>query len=271
MAQMIYADIEVVGNTVENSSTSGLWINSAGNIEITGNTITAGPAQSTNYRNGILVGTWFLGGDKGNIKVTANTITTGGHGWDNGIVAEDWFQEARDVCKVEDNVITYVDDSPSGSGLLLLSRASFWTFRNNTINGGNHEFLAGIVLYPEKSGELGPQEYNVFAENRVFHANLVLGGVYVKGSEDGFEGSPDGHARFNEFVQNEFEHIGGDGFFLDVHCDENLILENKFKNVTGNGIILKGNDNIVGENEFGNIRGQNIVDEGANNVIGDNY
>ncbi len=258
-SQSIFADIEVVDNTVENFFVTGLWVNSAGNIEITDNTITAGPAGQTDYRNGILVGSWYLpSGDQGNIEVTDNTITTGGHQMDQGITTEDSEQEGRAVCRVKDNVITYVDDSPSGSGFLLLSHASFWTFKDNTINGGGHELLAGIALFPGIDGEEGIQEYNVFSDNHVFDADFVDGCVFVHSSA---------HASYNEFVENEFEHIGGDGFFVDG--DYNWLLENKLEDVTGDGIILKGDYNIVRENEFHNIDGDDIVDEGVGNVIGD--
>jgi hypothetical protein len=183
MAQMIFADVEVVGNTVENCSTSGLWINSAGAIEIKDNTINAGPAKPTWYRNGILVGSWYLpSGDRGNIEVTDNMITTGGHEWDNGIVAEDGEQELRDVCKVEDNVITYVDGSLSGSGILVLNNTSNWTFEDNTIDGGGNELLAGIALYPGIVGEIRIQEGNIFSDNEVFDADFILGGVFVDSS-----------------------------------------------------------------------------------------
>ena len=260
MAQMIYADIEVVGNTVENCSTSGLWINSAGAIEIKDNTITAGPAKPTDYRNGILVGSWFLpSGDRGNIEVTDNTITTGGHPMDQGIVAEDGGQELRAVCKVGDNVITYVDGSPSGSGILVLNHTSNWTFKDNTINGGGYELLAGIALYPGIVNEVGIQEGNVFKENRIYDADFVLGGVFVDGSAQ---------ANDNEFVENELEDIGGDGFFVDG--DWNSLLENKLEDVTGDGIILTGDYNIVRENEFRKIGGQHIVDEGVGNIIEEN-
>jgi len=187
MAQMIYADIEVVGNTVENSSTSGLWINSAGNIEITDNTINAGPAQPTSYRNGILVGSWFLGGDKGDIEVTDNTITTGGHGWDNGIVVEDGQQELRDVCKVEDNTITYVDGSLIGSGILLLNHTSNWTFEDNTIDGGGHDYLTGILVDSEC-------DLNWFFENKI--KDITGEGIILKGD-------------YNIVGENKFDNIGG--------------------------------------------------------------
>jgi len=258
-AMMIFADLEVVGNTVENFPRTGLWINSAGNIKITDNTITAGPAKPTSYRNGILVGKWFLPPEvRGNIEVTNNTITTGGHEWDNGISVEDWYQEPRKVCMVEDNVITYVGDSPSGSGILLLSRASFWTFKDNTINGGNHNLLAGIALYPAISGEPGPQAYNVFSNNHVFNANFDKGGVYVDSGA---------LASYNEFIENELEDIGGGGFFVDGDC--NWLLENKLENVSGNGIILEGDYNMVRGNKFHNVGTPHIVDNGVDNVIED--
>jgi len=254
-SQSIFADIEVVDNTVENFSVTGLWVNSSGNIEITDNTIIAGPAGPTDYRNGILVGSWFLpSGDRGNIEVTDNTITTGGHPMDQGIVTEDSEQELRAVCRVEDNVITYVDDSPSGFGFLLLNHASFWTFKDNTINGGGYDLNAGIALYPGIVGEVGIQEGNVFIDNDVFDANFVLGGVYVDSSAQ---------ASHNVFVVNEFEHINGDGFFVDG--DNNWLLVNKLDDVTGDGIILKGDYNTVHGNKFHDIGGQHIIDEGIGN------
>ncbi len=256
--QSIFADVEVVGNTVENCNTTGIWVNSAGNIEIKDNAIIAGPAGPTAYRNGILVGSWFLpSGDRGNIEVTGNTITTGGHNMDQGITTEDLEQELRAVCKVEDNVITYVDDSPAGSGFLLLSDASNWTFKDNTINCGGHELYAGIALYPGIVGESGIQESNVFINNDVFDANFVKGGVFVDSSAQ---------ASYNVFVVNEFEHISGDGFFVDG--DYNWLLVNKLEGVTGDGIILKGDYNTVHGNKFHDIGGQHIVDEGVGNVIG---
>ena len=256
-AQSIFADIEVVGNTVENFSVTGLWVNSAGNIEITDNTITAGPADPTDYRNGILVGSWFLpSGKRGNIEVTDNTITTGGHQRDNGIVGEDAEQEGRAVCRVEDNVITYVDNSPGGRGLLLINHSSFWTFKDNTIDGGGNNLLAGIALYA--GGPVGTQEYNVFSNNHVFNANFVVGGVYVHSSAQ---------ASYNEFVGNELEDIGGGGFFIDG--DYNWLLENKFEDVAGNGIILKGDYNMVSGNKFHNVDVPHIIDEGIGNMIED--
>jgi hypothetical protein len=258
--QMILADIEIVDNTVENFPRSGLWINSSGNIEIEDNTITAGPTQTSPYRNGILVGSWWQpSGKRGNIEVTGNTITAGGNNWEQGIAAEDWEQEGRAVCRVEDNVITYVGDSPGGSGILLLSRASFWTFKNNTINGGGHKLLAGIALYPELSGEPGPQEYNVFSDNHVSHAEFVLSGVYVHSSAQ---------ASYNEFVRNEFENIVGDGSVVDGDC--NWLLENKFEHISGDGIILEGDYNMIRGNKFLDIVGTPIVDDGVGNVIEDN-
>jgi len=252
--QSILADIEVVDNTVENFSTCGLWFNSAGSIEIKDNTITAGPAGPTLYRNGILVGSWFLpSGDRGNIEVTDNIITTGGHERDNGIVGEDWEQEVRAVCRVEDNVITYIDDSPSGRGLLLINHSSFWTFEDNTINGGGNNLLAGIALQVG-----GIQEYNVFSNNHVFNANFVVGCVFVESSAQ---------ASDNEFVGNKLEHIGGDGFIVDGNL--NWLIGNKLKDVTGDGIILKGNNNTILNNKFVNIGGQHIVDEGVDNIIGE--
>jgi len=260
--QSIFADIEVADNIVKNFFETGLWINSAGKIEITDNTITAGPAGPTDYRNGILVGSWYLpSGDRGDIEVTDNTITTGGHPMDQGITAEDQEQEDRAICRVEDNVITYVNDSPSGSGILVLNHTSYWTFNNNTINGGDNELLAGIALYPEIAGEIGIQEGNVFIDNDVFDANLALGGVFIDNSAQ---------ASDNEFIRNEFKDIGGDGFFVDIDCDDNCLLKNKFENVTGDGIILKGNSNWLLKNEFHNIGVQHIVDEGVGNIIGDN-
>ena len=258
--QSIYADVEVVGNTVENFSVTGLWINSAGNIEITDNTITAGPAVPSDYRNGILVGSWYLpSGNRGNIKVTDNKITTGGHPMDQGITAEDQEQELRAVCKVEDNVITYVDGSLYGSGILVLNHTSNWTFKDNTIDGGGHELLASIALYPGIAGELGTQEGNVFIDNDVFDADFGISCVFIDGSAQ---------ASDNEFVDNEFEYIGADGFIVDG--DSNLLLENEFKHVTGDGIILKGDYNTVIKNKFDDIGGQHIVDEGVDNVIEDN-
>ena len=257
--QSIFADIEIVDNTVKNFSRSGLWVNSAGNIEITNNTIIAGPAGPSSYRNGILVGSWYLpSGDRGNIEVTDNTIVTGGHRMDQGIATEDLEQEVRAVCKVEDNVITYVDDSPSGSAFLLLSSASNWTFEDNIINGGGHELLAGIALYPGIVDEVGIQEGNIFTDNVVFNADFVLDVVFVDGSAQ---------ASDNEFVGNEFENIGGDGFFIGG--DWNRLLDNKFGDVTGDAIILKGDRNLVRESAFHNIGGQHIVDEGVGNVIGE--
>jgi hypothetical protein len=254
MAQMIFADVEVVGNTVENCSTSGLWINSAGAIEIKDNTINAGPAKPTWYRNGILVGSWYLpSGDRGNIEVTDNMITTGGHERDNGIVAEDAEQEGRDVCRVEDNVITYVDNSPGGRGLLLINHSSFWTFKDNSIDGGGNNLLAGIALQVG-----GIQEHNVFSNNHVFNANFVVGGVFIDSSADAID---------NEFVENKLEHIGGDGFIVDGNL--NWLIGNKLKDVTGDGIILKGNNNTILNNKFVNIGGQHIVDEGVDNIIGE--
>ena len=258
-SQSILADIEVVDNTVENFSITGVWVNSAGNIEITDNTIIAGPVGPTGYRNGILVGSWWLEGDKGNIEVTNNTITTGGHQMDQGIVTEDSEQELRAVCKVEDNVITYVDDSPSGFGFLLLNHASNWTFEDNAINGGGHDLFAGIALYPGIVGEVGTQEGNVFSKNHVFDADFGIGGVFVDSSAQ---------ASDNEFVKNEFEHIGGDGFFIDGDC--NWLLKNKLEDVTGDGIILKGDYNMVHKNKFHDIGGQHIVDDGVGNIIEDN-
>jgi hypothetical protein len=255
--QCIFADIEVADNTVENFFVTGLWINSAGKIKITDNTVTAGPAGPTDYRNGILVGSWYLpSGNRGNIEVTDNTITTGGHQIEQGITTEDEEQELRAVCKVEDNVITYVDDSPSGSGILLLNHTSNWTYIDNTINGGGNELLAGIALYPGIVSEVGTQEGNVFSKNDVFDADFGISCVFVDGSA---------HASYNQFVENEFEHIGGDGFILDG--DDNSLLENEFNSVTGNGIILKGNYNIVSKNKFDDIGGQYIVDDGVGNVI----
>jgi hypothetical protein len=259
-AQCIFADIEVADNIVENFSVTGLWINSAGEIRITDNTITAGPADPTDYRNGILVGSWYLpSGDRGDIEVTDNTITTGGNQMEQGIVAEDGEQELRDVCKVEDNVITYVDGSPSGSGILVLNHTSNWMFEDNTIDVGGKELLAGIALYPGIVDEIGTQEGNVFCDNDVFNADFTLGGVFVDSSAQ---------ASDNEFVGNDFEQIGGDGFFIDG--DLNRLLENKLEDITGDGIILKGDYNIVSENKFDNIGGQNIVDEGLGNIIEDN-
>jgi len=258
-SQSIFADVEVVDNTVKNCSVTGLWVNSAGNIEIKDNTIIAGPAGPTGYRNGILVGSWFLpSGDRGNIEVTDNTIITGGHQMDQGITTEDFEQELRAVCRVEDNVIAYVDDSPSGSGFLVLSHASNWTFKDNTIIGGGHEFLAGIALYPGIVNEVGTQQGNVFSDNDVIDANFVLGGVYVDSSAQ---------ASDNEFVGNEFEQIGGDCFFVDG--DYNWLLENKLGDVTGDGIILRGDRNVVRDNAFRDIGGQHIVDEGVGNIIGE--
>jgi hypothetical protein len=255
--QSIFANIEVVGNTVENFPRCGLWINSAGDIEITDNIITAGPAQTSWYRNGILVGSWFLpSGQRGNIEVIGNTITTGGNNKENGIVGEDWEQEGRALCRVEDNVITYDGDSPTGRGLLLINHSSFWTFKNNTIDGGGNNLLAGIAL---QAG--GIQEYNVFSNNHVFNANFVVGSVFIDSSTD---------ASNNEFVENKFEHIGGDGFIVDVDCYNNWLLENEFKHVTGDGIILKGDYNTVRENEFRKIGGQHIVDKGIGNIIEEN-
>ena len=258
-SQSIFADIEVVDNTVKNFSLTGLWINSAGNIEITDNTIIAGPARPTDYRNGILVGSWFLpSGDRGNIEVTDNTIITGGKELESGITTEDWEQEVRAVCKVEHNVITFVDDSPSGSGFLVLNHTSNWTFKDNTINGGGYELLAGIALYPGIVNEVGIQEDNVFSDNVVFNADFVVGGVFVDSSAQ---------ASGNEFVGNEFEQIGGDGFFVDG--DYNWLLENKLGDVTGDGIILKGDNNVVRKNAYHDIGGQHIVDEGVGNIIGE--
>jgi len=258
--QSIFADVEVVGNTVNNFCTTGIWVNSAGNIQITDNTITAGPAGPTDYRNGILVGSWSLPpGDRGNIEVTDNTIITGGHQKDNGIATEDQKQELRAVCKVEDNVITYVDGSLSGSGILVLNHTSNWTFKDNTINGGGHELLAGIALYPGIVNEVGIQEGNVFIDNDVFDANLALGSVFVDSSAQ---------ASYNVFVMNEFEHIGGDGFFVDG--DNNWLLMNKIEDVTGDAIVLKGDYNTVHGNKILNIGGLDIVDEGIGNIIGDN-
>ena len=179
---------------------------------------------------------------------------------DQGITTEDEEQEDRAVCRAEDNVITYVDDSPSGSGFLLLNHSSNWTFKDNTINGGGHELLAGIALYPGiDNNVVGIQEGNVFSDNVVFNANFVLGGVFVDSSAQ---------ASNNEFVGNEFEQIGGDVFFVDG--DYNWLLENKLGDVTGDGIILKGDYNTVRENEFRKIGGQHIVDEGLGNVIEEN-
>jgi hypothetical protein len=140
------------------------------------------------YRNGILVGSWFLpSGDRGNIEVTDNIITTGGHDWDNGIVGEDWEQEVRDVCKVEDNVITYVDGSLSGSGILLLNQSSNWTFKDNTINGGGHDFLAGILVDSEC-------DLNWFFENKL--EDIIGDGIILKGD-------------YNIIGENKFKNIGG--------------------------------------------------------------
>jgi hypothetical protein len=177
---------------------------------------------------------------------------------DQGIATEDLEQEVRAVCKVEDNVITYVDDSPSGSAFLLLSSASNWTFEDNIINGGGHELLAGIALYPGIVNEVGIQEGNVFSDNVVFNADFVLDVVFVDSSAQPSD---------NEFVGNELENISGDGFFIDG--DWNRLLVNKFGDVTGDAIILKGNRNLVRESAFHNIGGQHIVDEGVGNVIGE--
>ncbi|MHC4536270.1 MAG: LamG-like jellyroll fold domain-containing protein [Planctomycetota bacterium] len=258
-SQSIFADIEAVDNTVKNFFVTGLWLNSAGSIKITHNTIIAGPAGPTGYRNGILVGSWFLpSGDRGDIEVTDNTIITGGHQMDQGITAEDSEQEDRDVCRVEGNVITYVDNSLSGFGFLVLNHTSNWTFKDNTINGGGYKLYAGIALYPGIVNEVGIQEGNVFSDNVVFNADFVVGGVFVDSSA---------HASDNEFVGNEFEQIGGDGFLVDG--DWNRLLENKLGDVTGDGIILKGDRNLVRENAFHDIGGQHIVNEGVGNVIGE--
>jgi len=255
--QQIYADIVVRDNAVENFNTTGLWVNSAGSIVIADNTIVSGPPGASPYRNGILVGTWWLpSGDRGNIEVVDNTIIVGGHPAEGGIATEDSEQELRDICRVADNKISFIDDSTEGLGILLLGHSSNWTFAENVIDGGGHELLSGIALYPGIEGFSAPQEGNIFVENEVTSAGVVFGAVVIDASA---------LASDNRFLENRFGDIDGDGIYVDG--DNNQFIENRLDSIAGDGFLLIGDNNLLEENVLHDIGGQDVVDLGVGNHV----